>query len=145
MVFKFRTMVQNAESLLDEVRHLNEVDGPVFKIRDDPRITRVGAFLRKSSIDELPQLVNVVRGEMSLVGPRPPLPSEVRNYQRWQRRRLSMRPGITGFWQTSGRSNIGFAEWMRMDLQYIDTWSLWMDVKILMRTAVVVLKGHGAY
>ncbi len=141
---KFRTMVVDAEKRLAELQHLNEVDGPVFKIKRDPRITRVGALLRKTSVDELPQLWNVFVGEMSLVGPRPPIPSEVEKYERWQRRRLSMRPGITCLWQISGRSNLDFDTWMRLDLQYIDNWSLTLDLIILIKTVPAVLSARGA-
>jgi exopolysaccharide biosynthesis polyprenyl glycosylphosphotransferase len=141
---KFRTMVADAEKMLADLAHLNEVDGPVFKIRRDPRVTRVGALLRKTSIDELPQLWNVLVGEMSLVGPRPPIPSEVEKYERWQRRRLSMRPGITCLWQISGRSNLDFETWMRLDLNYIDNWSLTLDLVILLKTIPAVLSTRGA-
>jgi exopolysaccharide biosynthesis polyprenyl glycosylphosphotransferase len=144
-IYKFRTMVPNAEALLPQLEALNEVSGPVFKIRKDPRITPIGRFLRRSSIDELPQLFNVLNGDMSLVGPRP-LP--VRDYegfdQDWQRRRFSVRPGITCLWQVNGRSSISFDQWMRLDLQYMDEWSLWLDFKILARTVPAVLKGSGA-
>ncbi len=144
-VFKFRTMYPDAEKRMAEVEHLNEVSGPVFKIKNDPRITPIGRFLRKTSIDELPQLFNVLRGDMSLVGPRP-LP--VRDYsgfsQDWHRRRLSVRPGITCLWQISGRSNISFDQWMELDMRYIDNWSLWLDLKILVGTIPAVLKGSGA-
>jgi lipopolysaccharide/colanic/teichoic acid biosynthesis glycosyltransferase len=116
----------------------------VFKMRDDPRVTRVGRFIRRASIDELPQFWNVLRGEMSVVGPRPPLPSEVKQYERWQLRRLSVKPGITCTWQVSGRSQISFEQWMELDLRYIDSWSLWQDVKILARTIPAVLTGRGA-
>ncbi|MDI6704121.1 MAG: sugar transferase [bacterium] len=142
---KFRSMVVNAEELLSEVKDLNEVAGPVFKIKDDPRITGIGRFLRKTSIDELPQLINVLKGEMSLVGPRPPIPFEVEKYDDWQRRRLSMRPGLTCIWQVSGRSNIPFERWMEMDLNYIDNWSLWLDLKLLLKTIPAVLKGTGSH
>lgn len=141
---KFRTMVVDAEKRLAELQHLNEVDGPVFKIKRDPRITKIGALLRKTSVDELPQLWNVFVGEMSLVGPRPPIPSEVEKYERWQRRRLSMRPGITCLWQISGRSNLDFDTWMRLDLQYIDNWSLTLDLIILLKTVPAVLSARGA-
>jgi exopolysaccharide biosynthesis polyprenyl glycosylphosphotransferase len=141
---KFRSMVTNAEKLKKELEKLNEMDGPVFKIKHDPRITRVGRFIRKTSIDELPQLFNVLFGDMSLVGPRPPLPSEVAQYQPWQRRRLSVKPGITGPWQVSGRNEISFEEWMRMDLEYIDNWSLWLDLRIIFMTIPVVLIHKGA-
>lgn len=141
---KFRTMVVDAEEKLPQLRHLNEVDGPVFKIRRDPRITPIGALLRKASIDELPQLWNVLVGEMSLVGPRPPIPAEVEKYERWQRRRLSMRPGITCLWQISGRSDIDFDRWMRLDLNYIDNWSFTLDIVILLKTIPAVLAARGA-
>ncbi len=144
-IYKFRTMVPDAEKKMKEVEHLNEVSGPVFKIKNDPRITGVGKFLRKTSIDELPQLFNVLKGDMSLVGPRP-LP--VRDYEGfsedWQRRRFSVRPGITCIWQIGGRSSISFEKWMELDLQYIDKWSLWLDFQILLRTIPAVLKGSGA-
>jgi exopolysaccharide biosynthesis polyprenyl glycosylphosphotransferase len=145
MLYKFRSMYQDAEARLESLRARNEVSGPVFKIRDDPRVTRVGRFMRRTSIDELPQFWNVLRGEMSVVGPRPPLPAEVKQYQRWQVRRLSMKPGITCIWQVSGRSHISFERWMELDLQYIDNWSLWRDVKILARTIPAVLTGRGAH
>jgi exopolysaccharide biosynthesis polyprenyl glycosylphosphotransferase len=143
--YKFRTMVANAESRLKDLLKYNEMNGPVFKMKHDPRITSVGRWLRKFSIDELPQLWNVVKGDMSLVGPRPPLPYEVDNYDIRQRRRLSMRPGITCLWQVSGRSEISdFSEWMKLDLEYIDNWSLLHDLKILFKTIPVVLFGTGA-
>ena len=144
-VFKFRTMVVDAEKKMKEIAHLNEVSGPVFKIKNDPRITPMGRFLRRTSIDELPQLLNVFLGDMSLVGPRP-LP--VRDYEGfnedWQRRRFSVKPGITCLWQVKGRSEIPFEQWMELDLQYIDKWSLWLDLKILARTIPAVLRGSGA-
>ncbi|WYD79764.1 MAG: sugar transferase [Candidatus Electrothrix gigas] len=142
-LIKFRTMVENAEELKKELEQDNEVSGPVFKVTNDPRITPIGRFLRKTSLDELPQLINVLRGEMSLVGPRPPIPSEVAQYQSWQRRRLSMKPGLTCIWQVSGRNNIDFERWMRMDLEYIDNWSLLLDIKILCKTVVEVLCCRG--
>ncbi len=143
-LLKFRSMVVDAEARKAELAHLNEVDGPVFKIKKDPRVTKVGALIRKLSIDELPQLVNVLKGEMSLVGPRPPLPSEVDLYDWTDRKRLSIRPGITCLWQVSGRNNLTFQEWMDLDRQYVDNWSTWLDVKILLRTIPVVLLGKGA-
>ena len=144
-VHKFRTMVADAEDRIKYLEHLNEVSGPVFKIKNDPRITPVGRILRKTSVDELPQLWDVLKGDMSLVGPRP-LP--VRDYEGfsedWQRRRFSIRPGITCLWQVNGRSSIPFEQWMELDLQYIDKWSLWLDLEILLRTIPAVLKGSGA-
>jgi len=143
--YKFRSMVPDAESLKNKLLHLNELEGPVFKISDDPRVTGVGAFLRRTSLDELPQLINVLRGEMSLVGPRPPLPCEVEKYEGWQRRKLEVLPGITCLWQISGRNHIGFTEWMRLDIEYIRRQSLAMDMKILARTLPAVLSRKGAY
>jgi exopolysaccharide biosynthesis polyprenyl glycosylphosphotransferase len=144
-MFKFRTMVANAERIQEELLHLNEMEGPAFKITNDPRITRVGSFLRKTSIDELPQLLNVLMGEMSLVGPRA---MSVRDYQffneDWQRRRFSVRPGITCLWQVNGRNLIPFEQWMELDMQYIDKWSIWLDLKILAQTIPAVIKGTGA-
>ncbi len=143
-MYKFRSMVVDAEKRKRELAHLNEMSGPVFKIRRDPRVTRIGQLIRKTSIDELPQLFNIVRGDMSLVGPRPPLPSEVDQYEPWQRRRLSVKPGLTGLWQVSGRNNVDFEEWMAMDLRYIDDWSLWLDMKIILQTVPAVLFRAGA-
>lgn len=142
---KFRSMVVGADAIREELRHLNEVDGPVFKIARDPRITKVGHFLRKTSLDELPQLWNVLVGDMSLVGPRPPILEEVRLYQPWQLRRLSVRPGLTCLWQISGRSRIGFDEWMRLDMEYIDRRCFALDLKILLLTVPAVVSGRGAY
>jgi exopolysaccharide biosynthesis polyprenyl glycosylphosphotransferase len=141
--YKFRTMVVNAESLKESLLSQNEQEGPVFKIKHDPRVTKIGQFLRKTSLDELPQFINVLKGEMAVVGPRPPIPSEVKQYQRWQNRRLSMKPGITCIWQVSGRNNIPFEQWMKMDMQYIDTWSLKLDLIILLKTVRVVFTGDG--
>jgi exopolysaccharide biosynthesis polyprenyl glycosylphosphotransferase len=144
-LYKFRTMVEGADAQLEEVAHLNEVNGPAFKARHDPRVTLVGRALRRLSIDELPQLVNVMRGQMSLVGPRPPLPEEVARYERWQLRRLSMKPGLTGLWQVSGRAGLDdFDRWIALDLAYIDQWSLWLDLKILLQTIPAVLSARGA-
>lgn len=145
VLYKFRSMYKNAHLKLSELAEKNEMKGPVFKMKDDPRVTPFGKFLRKTSIDELPQLFNVFMGQMSLVGPRPPLPSEVSQYEPWQRRRLSMRPGITCLWQVGGRSEIGFEDWMKLDLRYIDSWSLWLDIRILFKTIPVVIFGRGAY
>lgn len=143
-MLKFRTMVPNADAMLDEVLHLNERTGAAFKASDDPRVTRIGRFLRRTSIDELPQLWNVLVGEMSLVGPRPPLPREVAEYDIWHRRRLSMKPGITGLWQIEARHEPDFDRWVEHDLMYIDGWSLWLDLKILLRTlpALIAHSGH---
>ncbi len=143
-MIKFRSMVVDAEAQKAKLAHLNEMGGPVFKIKADPRITRVGRIIRSTSIDELPQLFNVLVGDMSLVGPRPPLPSEVIQYQPWQRRRLSVKPGLTGLWQVSGRNHVDFDQWMALDLEYIDNWSLWLDIKIILRTVPAVLRGSGA-
>ena len=143
-IYKFRSMYVDAEARLESLRAHNEMSGPVFKMRDDPRITRVGRFIRKTSLDEFPQFLNVLRGEMSIVGPRPPLPAEVRQYKRWQRRRLSVKPGITCVWQISGRNNIDFERWMELDLEYIDQWSLWNDLQICLKTIPAVLGSRGA-
>jgi exopolysaccharide biosynthesis polyprenyl glycosylphosphotransferase len=143
-MLKFRSMVADAEALKAKLLAQNEQQGPVFKMRSDPRITRIGRFIRKYSIDELPQLLNVLRGEMSIVGPRPPIPSEVAKYEAWQRRRLSVRPGLTCVWQVSGRNEISFEEWMYLDMQYIDHWSLRRDIELIAKTVPVVLTGRGA-
>ena len=143
-LYKFRSMMQGAEHRLEELKALNEMSGPVFKLENDPRLTQVGRFLRKTSLDEIPQFWNVLKGDMSIVGPRPPLPSEVDRYQPWQRRRLSMKPGITCIWQVSGRNKIDFDDWMRLDLHYIDRWSLWLDFKIILMTVRAVLTTRGA-
>lgn len=143
-LYKFRSMIVGAEMKKKYLEKLNEMDGPVFKIKNDPRITKVGRIIRKFSIDELPQFINVLKGDMSIVGPRPPLPVEVEMYEVWQRRRLSMKPGITCVWQVSGRNNVNFDRWMEMDLEYLDHWSLWLDFKIMLKTIFVVLTGYGA-
>jgi lipopolysaccharide/colanic/teichoic acid biosynthesis glycosyltransferase len=142
---KLRSMVDGADRHRQHLNHLNECDGPVFKISRDPRVTRIGRFLRTTSIDEIPQFMNVLRGEMSMVGPRPPIPEEVAHYEPWQMRRLDVRPGITCLWQISGRSRIGFQEWMRLDLEYIKHQSFGLDAKILVRTIPAVLSREGAY
>ena len=142
-ILKFRTMVVDAENKREELQQQNELQGPVFKIRNDPRITSFGKLLRKTSLDELPQLINVLRGDMSLVGPRPPLPSEVERYERWQRRRLSMRPGITCIHEVVARNNKDFNVWMKMDLEYIDNWSFGLDMRILAKTILAVIRGTG--
>lgn len=144
-MYKFRSMFQDAERRLKEIEHLNEAEGPIFKIANDPRVTRVGKFIRRTSLDELPQLLNVIRGHMSLVGPRPMSLRDVDLFDSGiQRKRFSVRPGLTCLWQVSGRSNLPFAKWLELDLKYIDNWSLWLDVKILVRTIPTVLRGSGA-
>lgn len=143
-LYKFRSMQPDADLRREELEALNEMDGPVFKIRDDPRCTPIGRFMRKLSLDELPQLINILRGDMSFVGPRPPLPEEVEKYERWQRRRLRMQPGLTCLWALEGRSQLSFRRWMELDLEYIDNWSLTLDWKILLKTVPVVLLGRGA-
>jgi exopolysaccharide biosynthesis polyprenyl glycosylphosphotransferase len=143
--YKFRGMVADAEARQAEFDHLNEAQGPIFKMKHDPRVTRVGRVLRRTSLDELPQLWNVLRGEMSLVGPRPPLPKEVERYEEWHQARLRAVPGITGLWQVSGRSHLGFDEMTRLDIEYLNVWSLALDLRILVRTVVAVVFAHGAY
>jgi len=142
---KFRTMVRDAEAQLDALRDRNEADGPLFKIKDDPRRTRVGKFLRRTSLDELPQLWNVLRGEMSLTGPRPAIPAEVAQYEPWHLRRLEVSPGISGMWQVSGRSDVGFDEMVLLDIYYIENWSPLLDLRIILKTIPVALFGKGAY
>jgi len=143
-LLKFRSMCADAEARKKDLAALNEMDGPVFKVKNDPRVTPIGRFIRKTSIDELPQLINVLKGEMSLVGPRPPLPSEVDQYEWLHRRRLSIKPGITCLWQVNGRNTVTFGRWMEMDKEYVENWSIWLDIKILARTLPVVLLRHGA-
>ncbi len=143
--YKFRSMVTNAEALKKSLMTRNEADGPAFKMKNDPRVTRVGRFIRKTSLDELPQLWNVLRGEMSLVGPRPALPSEVEQWQAWQHKRLAVEQGCTCIWQVSGRSDVNFDQWMRMDIEYVRNWSLKLDISIICRTVLVMLTGKGAY
>lgn len=144
LLYKFRTMYNGADKKKHELKKLNIMSGPVFKAKNDPRVTRVGRLLRRWSIDEIPQFLNILRGEMSLVGPRPPLPEEVAQYQPWQHRKLSVKPGVTCLWQVNGRNNIDFEEWMRLDLQYINNRSLWLDAKILAKTVPAVIRGDGA-
>lgn len=143
--YKFRSMVKGADAERELVKELNEQDGPIFKIKADPRITAVGGFLRRSSLDEIPQIINVVIGNMSMVGPRPALPSEVAGYQPWHRRRLEVKPGITCLWQISGRSHIGFNEWMRLDLEYLKNRSFRTDLLIFLKTFPAVIARKGAY
>ncbi|PKM80407.1 MAG: multidrug MFS transporter [Firmicutes bacterium HGW-Firmicutes-14] len=144
-MYKFRSMVTNAEELLDSLKEKNEADGPLFKIKGDPRITRTGSILRKTSLDELPQLINVLIGEMSLVGPRPGLPHEVEQYKPWQRQRLLVEQGMTGLWQVSGRSNLSFDEMIKLDLEYIENRSIWYDLKLILKTVPALLGSKGAY
>jgi lipopolysaccharide/colanic/teichoic acid biosynthesis glycosyltransferase len=145
-MFKFRTMCPEADRLKEHLLHLNTLKGPVFKLPNDPRITRLGRLLRRTSLDELPQLLNIFRGDMSLVGPRPPLPDEAAKYDRWHWRRLDVRPGLTGLWQISGRaSEPDFDRWVAWDLRYIDEWSLGLDLRIICQTIPAVCRGHGAF
>ena len=143
-MYKFRSMVHNAEDLLKDLMDRNEQTGPVFKINDDPRITKVGKFIRKTSIDELPQLFNVLKGDMSLVGPRPAIPREVEQYNSYQMQRLAVKPGLTCIWQVSGRNNIGFDEWVEMDIEYIKTRNLWLDIKLIFKTVGVLFGDDNA-
>jgi len=138
--YKFRTMVQNADQIKNDLLAQNEMQGPVFKMKDDPRITPIGRWLRKFSLDELPQLWSVLKGDMSLVGPRPPLQSEYEKFSEWQKKKLAVKPGMTSLWQVSGKPQ-NFDEWVRLDLEYIDHWSLWLDAQILFKTAIVVVTG----
>ena len=144
IMYKFRTMINGADKEKETLNGFNEMDGPVFKMRNDPRVTKFGRFLRRTSLDELPQLFNILKGEMSFVGPRPPVSEEVEKYEIWQRRRLSMKPGLTCLWQANGRNNVDFHKWMKMDLEYIDNWSLSLDLKILLKTIPAVLFSIGA-
>ena len=144
-MYKFRSMFVDADKRLAELRKYNEADGPIFKIKKDPRITTVGRFIRRFSIDELPQIINVLRGELSLVGPRPPLPQEVKQYGEWEMKRMNVKQGITGLWQISGRSELSFEEMARLDLYYIQNWSIEMDIKIILKTFPTILLGKGAY
>lgn len=137
-MYKFRSMVHNAEELLDQLQEQNEQTGPVFKIKDDPRITNVGKFIRKTSIDELPQLINILKGDMSIVGPRPPIPREVEQYTDYQMRRLLVKPGLTCYWQVGGRNEIGFDEWVELDIKYIKERNLWIDIKLIFKTVFVL-------
>lgn len=144
-IYKFRSMRVNAEDLLEKLKAHNQVEGPMFKMKDDPRITRVGKFLRKTSLDELPQLLNVVKGDMSLVGPRPPLPAEVEQYSDYDKQRLYVTPGCTGLWQATERNNTGFSGMVKLDLEYIQKASVWLDLKIILMTIKVIFVPNGAY
>ena len=137
-MYKFRSMVKNAESLKENLAHKNEMNGPMFKIKEDPRVTKVGKFIRKTSIDELPQLINVLKGEMSLVGPRPSLESEVVNFEEWMMKRLEVKPGLTCYWQVSGRNNIKFKEWMKLDVKYVKERNTFVDIKLIFKTFFVL-------
>ena len=144
-MYKFRSMVVNAEELKEDLEEQNEMSGPMFKIKDDPRITKVGKFIRKTSIDELPQLWNVLKGDMSLVGPRPSLPKEVEQFDNWMFKRLSVRPGLTCYWQVSGRNNIDFEDWMKLDCRYVDERNLWIDIKLIFKTVFVLFGDKNAH
>lgn len=143
-MYKFRSMVVNAEELKEKLKNKNEMSGPMFKIKDDPRITKVGKFIRKTSIDELPQLVNVLKGEMSLVGPRPSLPNEVKEFKSWMLRRLDVKPGITCYWQVMGRNKIGFEDWMKLDVKYVEERNLLLDIKLIFKTFFVLFGDENA-
>ncbi|WP_330408606.1 sugar transferase [Romboutsia weinsteinii] len=137
-MYKFRSMVHNAEELLEQLQGQNEMDGPVFKIKEDPRITKIGKFIRKTSIDELPQLINILKGEMSIVGPRPPIPREVEQYSEYEMQRLLVKPGLTCYWQVGGRNDVGFDEWVELDIKYIEERNLWIDIKLILKTVFVL-------
>ena len=144
-MYKFRSMVANAEELKEKLAKENEMSGPMFKMRDDPRITKVGKFIRKTSIDELPQLINVVKGEMSLVGPRPSLPKEVAKFEEWMNERLLVKPGLTCYWQVSGRNNIDFEDWMKLDIKYVRERNFWLDIKLILKTILVLFGDENAH
>ena len=144
-MYKFRSMVVNAEELKEKLAAQNEMSGPMFKMKDDPRVTKVGKFIRKTSIDELPQLWNVLKGDMSLVGPRPSLPKEVAQFEEWMYRRLEVKPGLTCYWQVSGRNNIDFEDWMKLDIKYVDERSTWIDIKLIFETVGVLFGDKNAH
>lgn len=144
-IYKFRSMVVNAEELKKKLAKHNEMSGPMFKMKDDPRITKIGKFIRKTSIDELPQLINVLKGEMSLVGPRPSLPDEVKKFEDWMLTRLEVKPGLTCYWQVSGRNNIDFEDWMLLDIKYVNERSLWLDIKLVFKTFFVLFGDKNAH
>ncbi|WP_347915972.1 sugar transferase [Clostridium saudiense] len=143
-MYKFSSMVVNAEELKEKLAHQNEMSGPMFKMKDDPRVTKVGKFIRKTSLDELPQLWNVLKGDMSLVGPRPSLPKEVAQFEKWMYKRLSVKPGLTCFWQVSGRNNIDFEDWMKLDIKYVDERNIWIDIKLIFKTVLVLFGDKNA-
>ena len=144
-MYKFRSMVVNAEELKEKLAAKNEMSGPMFKMKDDPRVTKVGKFIRKTSIDELPQLWNVLKGDMSLVGPRPSLPKEVAQFDEWMYKRLEVKPGLTCYWQVSGRNNIDFEDWMKLDVKYVEERSLWIDIKLIFKTVFVLFGDKNAH
>ena len=144
-MYKFRSMVVNAEELKEKLAHQNEMSGPMFKMKDDPRVTKVGKFIRKTSLDELPQLLNVLKGDMSLVGPRPSLHKEVVQFEKWMYRRLSVKPGLTCYWQVSGRNNIDFEDWMKLDIKYVDERNIWIDIKLIFKTVLVLFGDKNAH
>ena len=143
-MYKFRSMVVNAEELKEKLAHQNEMSGPMFKMKDDPRVTNVGKFIRKTSLDELPQLWNVLKGDMSLVGPRPSLPKEVKQFEKWMYKRLTVKPGLTCYWQVSGRNNIDFEDWMKLDISYVEDRNLWIDIKLIFKTVLVLFGDKNA-
>ncbi|MGG7058026.1 sugar transferase [Clostridium tertium] len=143
-MYKFRSMVANAEEIKEKLKEKNEMSGPMFKIKDDPRITKVGKFIRKTSIDELPQLINVLKGDMSLVGPRPSLPNEVKEFEYWMLKRLDVKPGLTCYWQVMGRNNIDFENWMKLDVKYVNERSFWLDIKLIFKTFFVLFGDENA-
>ena len=144
-MYKFRSMVVNAEELKEKLAAQNEMSGPMFKMKDDPRVTKVGKFIRKTSLDELPQLWNVLKGDMSLVGPRPSLPKEVAQFEDWMHRRLEVKPGLTCYWQVSGRNNIDFEDWMKLDVKYVEERNLWIDIKLICKTVFVLFGDKNAH
>ena len=144
-IYKFRSMVDGAEALRKSIEHKNEMSGPMFKVRGDPRITKIGRFIRKTSIDELPQLINVLKGEMSLVGPRPSIPSEVEKFEAWMLKRLEVKPGLTCYWQVSGRNNICFEDWMKLDIDYVNNRNMQLDIKLIFKTIILLFGDKNAY
>ena len=144
-MYKFRSMVVNAEELKEKLAHQNEMSGPMFKMKDDPRVTKIGKFIRKTSLDELPQLWNVLKGDMSLVGPRPSLPKEVKQFEKWMYKRLTVKPGLTCYWQVSGRNNIDFEDWMKLDISYVEDRNLWIDIKLIFKTVLVLFGDKNAH
>ena len=144
-MYKFRSMVVNAEELKEKLANQNEMSGPMFKMKDDPRVTKVGKFIRKTSLDELPQLWNVLKGDMSLVGPRPSLPKEVKQFEKWMYKRLTVKPGLTCYWQVSGRNNIDFEDWMKLDISYVEDRNLWIDIKLIFKTVLVLFGDKNAH